>query len=541
MQIKEYILWLWKTTKGVRATMACNTIFGILHVGTSIFFIWTSKHLIDIATGKSEGPFVLFVCIIVVCVVLQQLLSAVIKRQESLTETKLANRLRHSLFIHIMKGPLTSSENIHTGDIINRLEKDVNIVANLLSHVIPSGCVTSIRMFAAFIFLLSLDIRLAGIILLIMPVTLLSSKRHIHKMRKLTENIRITDSHIQIYLQDNLQHRTLISALSATNLASQRLFSLQNILYRQIKCRTDFYIFSRTMVQSGFAAGHTTAFLWGVFCLWQGTVTFGTVTAFIQLANQVQQPIVKLGNHIMAFIHTFTSVERLNGLATLKTEKQDTPIKLGNMPGIRLENVYFSYPNDDRNIIENFSHNFIPGSLTAILGKSGTGKSTLLHLLAALLIPQKGNIILYDRKQEAVASPQTRCNIVYVPQGNTLLNGTIRDNLLLGKPDASDEELHDALIVSAADFVYELPQGLNTPCRELGTGLSGGQAQRIAIARGLLHTGGILLLDEPTASLDKDTERILLDRLTESVLDKTIIIVTHKQSTAQFCTHIVNI
>lgn len=211
------------------------------------------------------------------------------------------------------------------------------------------------------------------------------------------------------------------------------------------------------------------------------------------------------------------------------------------MPGIRLENVYFSYPNDDRNIIENFSHNFIPGSLTAILGKSGTGKSTLLHLLAALLIPQKGNIILYDRKQEAVASPQTRCNIVYVPQGNTLLNGTIRDNLLLGKPDASDEELHDALIVSAADFVYELPQGLNTPCRELGTGLSEGQAQRIAIARGLLHTGGILLLDEPTASLDKDTERILLDRLTESVLDKTIIIVTHKQSTAQFCTHIVNI
>lgn len=541
MRINEYLSWLWNASTGMRLPIVCNALFGTLHVGVSLSFIWESKYLVDIATRQAEGSFILHTSLMVACVVLQLLLSAAIRRIETLTEVRMTNKLRHSLFSHVMESRWAGRESMHTGDMLNRLEEDTAMVADLLCRVVPSVWVTGVRLLAAFVFLLSLDIRLAGVLFFIMPVALLASKRYIHRMRILTKEIRATDSRLQTHLQENLQHRTLISTLERTGLVSEALNSLQSDLYRQVKCRSDFSIFSRTMVQFGFATGYTTAFLWGVYGLWQGTVTFGTVTAFLQLVNQVQRPVVELGNLFPAFIHTFISVERLEELAALPTEQHGTPVRLQGIPGIRLENVCFSYPDGGCTVIDGFSHDFVPGSLTAVLGETGVGKSTLVRLLLALLLPDNGRILFYDGNKEAIASPQTRCNIVYVPQGNTLLNGTIRDNLLLGKPDATDGELRHALYLSVADFVYELPDGLDTQCGELGAGLSEGQAQRIAIARSLLRPGGILLLDEPTSSLDKDTERTLLLRLSKQVHDKTLILVTHKEATAGFCTSTVNL
>ncbi|MEE1338605.1 MAG: ABC transporter ATP-binding protein, partial [Muribaculaceae bacterium] len=329
---------------------------------------------------------------------------------------------------------------------------------------------------------------------------------------------------------------TLISSLERTNEASENLDSLQDGLYNQIKQRTNFSIFSRSMVQLGFASGYTTAFLWGAMGLINGSISFGTVTAFLQLVNQVQRPIVELGNYIPSFIQGYIAIERLDELTSLEIEEQGTPIKLEGKPGVRIENVSFSYTENEQNIIQNFSHDFTPGSLTAIIGETGVGKSTLMRLLLALLLPDNGKVIFYNNEREVSASPLTRCNIVYVPQGNTLLSGSIRDNLLLGKPDATEDELRQALHIAVADFVYDLPLGLDTQCGELGAGFSEGQAQRIAIARGLLRPGGIMLLDEPTSSLDKDTEQLLLSRLAEQANNKTVILVTHKEATVQFCT-----
>lgn len=203
--------------------------------------------------------------------------------------------------------------------------------------------------------------------------------------------------------------------------------------------------------------------------------------------------------------------------------------------GIRLENVTFAYPDGKRKVIEHFTHDFEPGSLTAVLGETGSGKSTMVRLMLALLRPDGGNITLYDERQSLPASPLTRRNFVYVPQGNTLVSGTLRDNLLLGNPEATDAQMWKALHMAAADFVHELPQGLGTPCGEMGTGLSEGQAQRIAIARGLLRPGNIVLLDEPTSSLDSDTEQTLLERLSHTIQGKTLIIITHQMQTARLC------
>ena len=292
-------------------------------------------------------------------------------------------------------------------------------------------------------------------------------------------------------------------------------------------------------MQAGFAFGYLTAFAWGIYGLDAGTVTFGTLTAFLQLVSQVQRPVVELSRQMPSFISALTSVERIDELSSLPLEEQGSPVFLEDMAGVSLENVSFAYPDSEREVIKHFSHNFKPGSLTAVLGETGSGKSTLVRLMLALLQPAEGSIALYGGNHSVLASPLTRCNFVYVPQGNSLVSGSLRDNLSLGNPSATDSQMWEALHTAAADFARQLPQGLDTLCGEMGAGFSEGQAQRIAIARGLLRPGSIVLLDEPTSSLDADTEQVLLERLQRSIQGKTLIIITHQEKTARLCNEVV--
>jgi ABC-type bacteriocin/lantibiotic exporter with double-glycine peptidase domain len=205
--------------------------------------------------------------------------------------------------------------------------------------------------------------------------------------------------------------------------------------------------------------------------------------------------------------------------------------------GIRLRNVTYRYKDGHRNIMEDFSHDFKPGSTTAILGETGAGKTTLIRLVLALLSPVKGSVEFYDNERNVPASPDTRCNLVYVPQGNTLLSGTIRDNLLLGNPNATEAEMHQALGMACADFVLSLPNSIDTVCGEGGTGLSEGQAQRIAIARALLRQGNILLLDEATSALDQETEQQLIANISAQAKERhqTILFITHRPAVVEYC------
>lgn len=539
LRINECARWLWRASAGFRFPAVCCAMAGALNVSVSLYFVYVCKHLIDIATGVSSDSLGTYIGWMAACLATQLVLSVIRSQLANRTEVRLRNHLHNRLFTHLMKSHWNGREAFHSGDMLNRIEADTSSITDAICRTVPTVLVTIVQLGGALFFLSRLDVRLAGILVFIMPVALLFSKSYVRKMRCMTREIRDTDSRIQSHLQENLQHRIIVRTLEYTGQAVGKLSELQRSLQGQVYRRTDFSVFSRTMVQIGFMTGYAVAFLWGVFGLREGTVTFGMMAAFLQLVSQVQRPMVDMSRQIPAFIRVFTATERLAELTSLPLEKQGEPVRLEGSLGIRVENVSFSYPGSERQVLAGFTHDFRPGSLTAIVGETGVGKSTLIKLILALARPEEGKISIYNGREEVMVSPLTRCNLSYVPQGNTLLSGTIRDNLLIGNPRASEDDMRRALHTAVADFVFSLPDGMDTVCGEQGTGLSEGQAQRIAIARGLLRPGNILLLDEPSSALDGETERELLERLSGQVTGKTVVLITHRERIAELCSEVV--
>ena len=539
LRINECARWLWRASAGFRFPAVCCAMAGALNVSVSLYFVYVCKHLIDIATGVSTDSLGTYIGWMAGCLATQLVLSVIRSRLANRTEVRLRNHLHNRLFTHLMKSHWNGREAFHSGDMLNRIEADTSSITDAICRTVPTVLVTIVQLGGALFFLSRLDVRLAGILVFIMPVALLFSKSYVRKMRCMTREIRDTDSRIQSHLQENLQHRIIVRTLEYTGQAVGKLSELQRSLQGQVYRRTDFSVFSRTMVQIGFMTGYAVAFLWGVFGLREGTVTFGMMADFLQLVSQVQRPMVDMSRQIPAFIRVFTATERLAELTSLPLEKQGEPVRLEGSLGIRVENVSFSYPGSERQVLAGFTHDFRPGSLTAIVGETGVGKSTLIKLILALARPEEGKISIYNGREEVMVSPLTRCNLSYVPQGNTLLSGTIRDNLLIGNPRASEDDMRRALHTAVADFVFSLPDGMDTVCGEQGTGLSEGQAQRIAIARGLLRPGNILLLDEPSSALDGETERELLERLSGQVTGKTVVLITHRERIAELCSEVV--
>lgn len=539
LRINECIKWLWAVSKGFRLPVVFCALTGALNVSVSLCFVFVCKHLIDIATGISDDALGTYIGWMAGCMLLQLLLSVVRSRLTNRAEIKLRNALHNRLFVHLMKSCWNGRETFHTGDMLNRIEADTVSVTDAVCRTVPSVFVTFVQLVGALYFLSMLDIRLTGILVFIMPVALLFSKSYVRKMRRMSREIRETDSRIQSHLQENLQHRIIVRTLEHTGNAVEKLSGLQSFLQEQVFRRTDFSVFSRSMVQVGFMTGYAVAFLWGVFGLRDGTVTFGMMAAFLQLVSQIQRPMVDLSRQIPAFIRVFTATERLAELTSLPLEPQGSPVRLDGSLGVRISHVSFSYQGNSRQILNDFTYDFRPGSLTAIVGETGVGKSTLIKLILALIRPDEGEITVYNGKEEVAVSPQTRCNLSYVPQGNTLFSGTIRDNLLIGNQHATEEDMRQALHTAVADFVFSLPAGLDTVCGEQGTGLSEGQAQRIAIARGLLRPGNVLLLDEPSSALDSQTERELLERLSAEVKGRTVVLITHREKIAGLCSEVV--
>ncbi len=544
--IRKSLTWLWKASVGIRWRLLLGATIGIMHVAAGLLFIFISKQVVDTAAHQVNGTkedLFLNAALLGILMLGEVLLGVTASWMNTQNDLRMNNRVRLNTFSRLFAGQWNGKERFHTGDILNRLEEDVQTITTTVCETFPDVVVTLVQLIAAFYFLFRMDSTLALITVAIMPIFLFLSKLYMVRLRQMTKEIRTTDSKLESVLQESLQHRVLIQSMEHSPKTTRQVDTWQQKLYQQVMARTRFSLYSRSMITIGFAAGYLVAFLWGALQLHQHAITFGVMTAFLQLVNRIQRPTVDLTKQLPSLVHASTSVDRLVELEDTPLEEQGTPRMLNGTAGIRLHDITYRYPDGTHDVLHHLTYDFPPGSRTAIVGETGTGKSTLIRLLLAILRPQSGEVQLYTshgNTEKTAGSTEkatalTRCNLVYVPQGNTLLSGTIRDNLKMGNEHATDQEMREALHTAAADFVLDLPEGLDTECGERGTGLSEGQAQRIAIARGLLRPGSILLLDELTSSLDADTERTLLERLCTTRHGKTMIFITHRDIIKEYC------
>ena len=530
---KTILRWLWLAWNGNRLQAMLNASIGVMQVVVSLAQVWAVKRAIDVASGSVPGSIYWAVGVMGLFILADFSLSIASTWVRNLLGIKAQNRMQQRMLDRLLKSQWHGKEAFHSGDVLNRLEQDVNQVVTFLTETIPSSLSVFAMFVGAFCYLFAMDHILALVIVGILPIFLLASRTYVGQMRQLTRKVRDSDSKVQSVLQETIQNRMLIKTLESDNMMVNKLGETQSELRQHVVRRTLFSVFSSVVLNFGFALGYLVAFLWAAIRLADRTLTFGGMTAFLQLVNRIQNPARNLTKLAPAFVAVFTAAERLMELEENPLEQQGEPEYIDAPCGLKLDNVTFAYSDRERNIVKDLSFDFKPGSCTAVLGETGAGKTTLIRMLLALVSPTKGSVNIYNYSTSRELTPLMRCNFVYVPQGNTLMSGTIRENLKLGNIAATDEEMIAALHKSCADFVMELPHGLDTVCSESGGGLSEGQAQRIGIARALLRDRSIMLFDEATSALDPETERQLLSNILAS-RDKTIIFITHRLAVVDY-------
>ena len=535
----KQIRWILKASRPYGWSIAGMMLCHLLLTCCALGFVYVCKGMVDAAVaalnGAEESLWGWAVGMAGI-IVLRILVGAVRTYLQARTDVKMRNKLRARMFDVLLRLQNDGGERRHTGDLLNRVLEDVRVVASAMSVSLPNVFGAGLQFVAALVFLMILDVRLAIVIVVIVPVGVLGGRFVARRLRQMTHDIRRTDSKVQSHLQESMQNLTVLQTMEYTDASSSSLGELQGALYSNEIRRVRFSIVSRIIVSLAMSSGHAIAFIWGAWGISTGVVSFGMMTAFLQLVGQIQRPLMELSQTLPSIIHAMASVDRIIEVEELPSERTEESIMLEGSVGVRMEDVSFAFPESSADVISEFSYDFAPGSRTAIVGPTGVGKSTLIRLLLSLLRPREGKISLYtDSSADVTVSPSTRCNLVYVPQGNSLFSGTIRENLLVGNPEASDEQMKEALNVAAADFVEQMPLGLETQCFEKGAGLSEGQAQRIAIARALLRPGKVLLLDEFSSALDAETEEVLMERLTSHMPDRTMIFITHRERIVDFC------
>jgi len=530
----KYWNWIWRNTQGIRWNTAVRIVTGTAQVALGLLMVWLSRRFID-ETIHSESARNITVMVIwlVLTVVGGVLLSQAYYLLTTKAGIRQTNTIRLHMFSSLFRRQLYDEKEIHSGDISSRLTKDIDVVSATTTDILPQMCITAIQLVGAFLLLHYFDRWLAWALLIMTPLAILMAKFIGRKLRQMTLDIRQDESRIQMQVQEGMENNAVLRAMGSQEWMTGRLDTMQQKLKGNIMRRTRFTIMIRILVGCAFGLGYLLAFVWGGLQLRSGAITFGVMTSFLQLVGQIQHPVMQLLNLVPQVIHSTASIDRLEELESNAVTYTDTLHPT--LSGIRFNNVSFKYAGGERQILSDFTHDFRPGTKTALMGETGIGKTTIFRLMLGFISPQSGSISLYGKDESMTAGSTTRPDFVFVPQGNTLMSGTIRFNLQVAKPEASDQELLQALHTACADFVQELPDGLDTMLGERGTGLSEGQAQRIAIARGLLRPGSILLLDEISSSLDAPTEAELYTRLFKAYPQKTMIFITHRQAVTSLC------
>lgn len=541
MSLRENIKWLYRLTVGYRRKIFIPVILNIIGVCLSIGFVELTKILFDNICSSFN-----FVLALIVSLISVKIVQVICEESELLMRERVNAELENNItlrsFNSLLSSKISSVKSIHSGDGMNRLTTDIGVITQTLTYTLPTIIYASAQLVLTTLYLLWQQPKLTLCLIWIMPIMILLGNYYTRKILPITRNIRSEDTKINEYMQEHIQKHELVVSYSIKNIILNHIERLQGYLFKDIKKRTNYNILAETCIELGFSIGYLFIIIWGIIGIRDGNMTFALLLVFMQLLGQLQRPFIFFKTEIPSLINSFASIERLVEFDDLPKQLEGDDRHLDGKVGIKLDNVSFRYDDEENYIFEDMSLCITPGSRTALIGETGIGKTTLFKLILATYKPTKGDIIIFNHTQSFEIDDRTRCNFTYVPQGNTLISGTIRYNLLLGKPNATDSELRRALGMAAAEFVYStLPDGLDTVVGENGVGLSEGQAQRIGIARGILYNKPIILLDEPTSALDSSTEKKLFDNIKKGLKNHTVIIISHKRDISKYVDRVINL
>ncbi|MFZ4263443.1 ATP-binding cassette domain-containing protein [Sphingobacterium sp. HJSM2_6] len=536
--LKYQLHWAWKISHNYHVQLFLYFILELLCILSSLLFVYYSKNAIDVAIKSTDGQLqeqLIFVVLSMLFSLLFKTLASVISQRSQL---KFVVSLQNMVLSKQLHAVWTSFYQRETGDLMVRMNADVNEVVQMISQVSISAVLTVIKILASFGMLWFLDPILAVIILAICPLIILS-KYYYKKLRIITKKVRTFEGRVANGIQENFRDRLLIKSLGLIDSYINKFEKLQQEILTIKTKQLRLTIYSQTLVKLTLSIGYLIAFVWGVMRLSNQDISFGTLTAFIQLVNRIQNPMMGLLGFLPSFIRFRTSADRLIEVFESEQENQNE-LTVINPNSIHFDHVGFNYKNQI--VLENINIDIQKGDVLAIVGPSGKGKTTMLRLLLHLLKPSSGKIVIKDESNNEIAiGNQTKMNFAYVPQGNSLFAGTIKENLVKPGQIVSEDQLNEAIQLASADFIYGLPNGIYTKVGEGGFGVSEGQAQRIAIARAMLLDYDLWLFDEATSALDRETSKQIFENLLSKGQGKILIFVTHDLELANKCHYIVNL
>lgn len=538
-------------------SIVVNVIFALI----GIYNVTVSKSLIDSAiSGDSEGT-IRWLIVMLVITLISMLSSPITSFMSTHSSTKLTQNIQRKIYQHIQCSDWLEQSKFHSVSLLTRVTSDVSNISSAILGTIPSLVSLTVTLFGSFYTLISWAPSIAFAAVFIGPFLILVGKYFSSKLKDLYKEAQEEDVKYRSFMQESIQNIMIVKTFCMEKVNMHRLIEIQNNKYKIAMRNTRLSTMTSMSMSFCSSLAYFTIFTWGVLNIAKGISTYGTFTGMLQLYSKVQAPFSSLASMIPGLISTIAAAERLMEIEAIPVEKMADEKELDNItsleialdsisnkvssnfnkPNIVFDNVSFAYKANN-NILNNINLTIESGETIAFVGPSGEGKTTIIRLILSLINPTEGNVLLSEGNLIKEINRNYRELISYVPQGNTLFSGSIRDNLKYGNPNASDDEIKVALSNACAlDFVNELEDGLDTMIGEKGVGISEGQAQRIAIARSFLRERPILILDEATSALDPETEVNVLKAVRALPTKPTCIIITHRPSALNICNRIIKL
>ena len=534
-----------------------NVIFAII----GIYNVTVSKSLIDSAISGDSDATIRWLIIMLSITLISMLSSPITSFMSTHSSIKLTQNIQRKIYQHIQCSDWLEQSKFHSVSLLTRVTSDVSNISSAILGTIPSLVSLTVTLVGSFYTLISWAPSIAFAAVFIGPFLILVGKYFSSKLKDLYKEAQEEDVKYRSFMQESIQNIMIVKTFCMEKINMHRLVEIQNNKYKIAMRNTKLSVMTSMSMSFCSSIAYFTIFTWGVLNIAKGVSTYGTFTGMLQLYSKVQAPFSSLASMIPGLISTIAAAERLMEIEAIPVEKMADEKELDdigslevaldsisskvsstfNKPNIVFDNVSFAYKANN-NILNNINLTIDAGETIAFVGPSGEGKTTMIRLILSLINPTEGNILLSEGNLVKEINRNYRELISYVPQGNTLFSGSIRDNLKYGNPYASDDEIKAALKNACAlDFVNELEDGLDTMIGEKGVGISEGQAQRIAIARSFLRERPILILDEATSALDPETEVSVLKAVRALPTKPTCIIITHRPSALNICNRIMKL